>query len=102
LAQGDSGVGLTIGLATQLLRLGVFLEGGRAALEGALLPHQRWLAGKVAGQAGRWSSEGLANALLELEDVDRQLKASPLGDEQVLGGWLLAREAERRQGEERA
>lgn len=95
LAQGDSGVGLTIGLATQLLRVGVFLEGGRAALEGALLPHQRWLAGKVAGQASAWSRDGLANALLELEYVDRQLKASPLGEEQVLGAWLLAREAER-------
>jgi hypothetical protein len=40
----------------------------------------------------------LANALLELEEVDRQLKASPLGDEQILGGWLLAREAERQGG----
>jgi DNA polymerase-3 subunit delta len=94
LSQGESGVGLTIALATQLLRLGVFLEGGRGALEAALPPHQRWLAGQVAGQAGAWSRDRLSRALLDLETVDRQLKRSPLGDEQILGSWLLARATE--------
>lgn len=94
LSQGESGVGLTIALATQLLRVGVFLEGGRGALTEALPPHQRWVAGQVAEQAGAWSIDRLSRALLDLETVDRQLKRSPLGDEQILGSWLLARAAE--------
>jgi len=91
LAQGDSGVGLVIGLATQLLRLGIAVEGGMPALEKALPPHQKWLAKRIAGMARGWSGDELAQALIELEDVDRMLKSTPLSDRHLVGTWLLAR-----------
>jgi DNA polymerase-3 subunit delta len=94
LAQGDSGVGLVIGLSSQLLRLGVAVEGGPAALEKALPPHQRWLARRMGDQADRWSGAELERALLDLQDVDRKLKSTPLSDEHLLGSWLLGRMAD--------
>jgi len=87
---GESGVGLTIGLGTHLLRLGLGAEGGKAALERALPKHlRRWLAPKLASQARRWSGEEIEEALLGLRRADRLLKSSSFPDELVLEEWLL-------------
>ena len=93
LAHGESPVGLTIGLGTHLLRLGVALEGGTAALERALPPYQRFLARRLTGQAKRWSGEELAAAIRGLERLDRLLKASSLPGEVLVEEWLLAHAA---------
>jgi DNA polymerase III delta subunit len=89
LGQAESGVGLVIGLATHLLRLGLAVEKGSAGLEAALPPHQRWLARRLKDQARRWSRAEIEHALAGLRDVDRMLKASPHTDEHFLETWLL-------------
>ena len=89
--QGEGEVGLVIGIASQLLRIGVVAEGGTRALEAALPPNQRWLARRVAGQARRWSGAEVEEALLELREVDRALKDT--GGEGALHRWLLSRAA---------
>lgn len=91
LGHGESGVSLTIGLATHLLRLGVAVSGGRGALAKVLPPHQRWLAKKVAPQARHWSEEEIEEALEGLLQVDRLLKSSPLPDRHFVESWLLER-----------
>lgn len=90
LAQGETGVGLTIGLGTQLLRIGVALESGTAGLERVLPGNQRWLARRILGQARRWSPAALTAALQGLLRVDQLLKASTLTSEHLLEEWLLA------------
>lgn len=91
LSQGESGVGLVIQLATQLLRLGVARESGRGALEAALpRRHQRWLVKRIARQAQLWKTEELALALEGLLKTDRLMKASGASDEALLEEWLLA------------
>lgn len=97
--QGESGVGLTIGLATHLLRLGVARTGGRQALEKALPARQKFLIRKILPQSRNWTVEELEEALLGLRRVDRTLKSKSSGvaDEAVLEEWLLgllAREEE--------
>ena len=87
--QGENGVGLVIGLATQFLRLGIAAEEGAGGLERSLPRHQRWLAGRVATQARRWTSAEIDSALAGLLDVDRLLKASPHTDEHFLEAWIL-------------
>lgn len=87
--QGESGVGLVIGLTTHLLRLGIAAQRGRRGLEDALPRHQKWLAKRVVGQARRWTVEEVDDALDGLRDVDRLLKASPHTDEHFLESWLL-------------
>lgn len=89
LQQSETGVGLVIGLATQLLRLGIAVEEGAGGLEQALPRHQKWLAGRVATQARRWTAPEVDAALAGLLDVDRLLKASPHTDEHFLEAWLL-------------
>jgi len=89
LDQGESGVGLVIGLGTQFLRLALAAAGGEPALAGALLPHQKWLAGRIARQAKRWSRERLDHALDDLLRTDRLLKSSALGDRAILEELLL-------------
>jgi DNA polymerase-3 subunit delta len=89
LGQGESGVGLVIGLSTHLLRLGIAVERGGAALEAVLPVHQRWLARRLRDQARRWAGHELDFALAGLRDVDRLLKASPHTDEHFLEAWLL-------------
>jgi DNA polymerase-3 subunit delta len=95
LAQGESGVGLVIGLATHLLRLGVVSEKGPRALESALPPHQRWLAARLAGQGRKWTASEIDAALEGLLRVDRLLKASALSDQHFLEEWLLGLMARR-------
>jgi DNA polymerase III subunit delta len=89
LESGESGVGLIIGLGTQLLRLGVAAAGGERALGAALPPHQRWLAGRVAKQARRWSTATIELAVDDLLRADRLLKSASLQDRQVLEELLL-------------
>lgn len=89
LGQGETGVGLVIGLSAQLLRLGVAIEKGGRGLEAALPVHQKWLARRIVGQARRWTSARIDHALEGLLDVDRLLKSSPHSDEHFLESWLL-------------
>lgn len=96
MGQGESGVGLVIGLTTQLLRIGLVVEGGPRALENVLPPHQRWLAGRLRGQARRWRREEVDDALRGLLRLDRLLKSTPLADEALLSEWLLGLMARRR------
>jgi len=99
LAQGESGVYLTMGLATHLLRLGVARTGGKTELERSLPPHQKWLSRRLMQQAKRWSVPDLRGALGGLKTVDRVLKSTSLPEDHVLEEWLLGmmqREAEGR------
>jgi len=89
LSQGENGVGLTIGLSTHFLRIGLVLEGGVASLESLLPPRQKWLARQVVSQAKRWSKEEICSSLVNLLRVDRLLKASTLSDQHHLEEWLL-------------
>ena len=87
--QGESGVGLVIGLSTQLLRLGLASEEGPRGLEAALPPHQKWLARRVAAQAKKWPPGEIEAGLEGLLRADRLLKASPHTDYHFLEEWLL-------------
>ncbi|MSR36246.1 MAG: DNA polymerase III subunit delta [Gemmatimonadetes bacterium] len=91
--QGESGVGLAIPLGTHLLRLGVILEAGPAALEGALPPHQRWLAKRLVPQARGWTADELSDALDGLLRADRLMKSSGVSNEALLEEWLLSQMA---------
>lgn len=87
--QGESGVGLTIGLANHLIRVALAQAGGGPALERALPGHQRWLVPRLVQQAKNWTGEELEEAILGLRRVDRLLKSSSLPDDQILEEWLL-------------
>jgi DNA polymerase-3 subunit delta len=93
LAQGESGVGLVIGLASQLLRLGVAVEGGQRGLEAVLPVHQRWLAKRLGAQARKWTMAQIDYGVRGLLDTDRMLKASPHTDEHFIETWLLSQRA---------
>jgi DNA polymerase-3 subunit delta len=93
LAQGESGVGLVIGLASQLLRLGVAVDGGQRGLEAVLPVHQKWLARRLGSQARKWTMAEIDYATQGLLDVDRMLKASPHTDEHFIETWLLSQRA---------
>ena len=89
LESGENGVGLVIGLGNQLLRIALCVTGGKRALEAELPGRQKWLAGRVAGQARGWTEEGVVAALEDLERADRLLKSSPLSDYQIMDELLL-------------
>ncbi|MCH2465614.1 MAG: DNA polymerase III subunit delta [Gemmatimonadetes bacterium] len=89
IGQGESGVGLVIGLATHLLRLGVASTEGLQSLEAALPPHQKWLAKSAMAQGKKWPSGELDAALEGLLRADRLLKASPHSDQHFVEEWLL-------------
>ena len=89
LIQQETGVGLTIGLATHLLRLGMVVDGGSQALERALPPHQKWLARRYSAQSKAWTIDQIETALLGLRRTDRLLKSSALSHEHHLETWLL-------------
>jgi DNA polymerase III subunit delta len=94
LLQGaETGVGLIIGLGTHFLRLALAAHGGERALQSALPPHQRWLAGRVAKQARGWKALHLDAALDDLLRADRLLKSASLSDHQVLEETLLRMQA---------
>jgi DNA polymerase-3 subunit delta len=88
--QGESGIGLAILIGTHLLRLGVVLEEGPAALERVLPPHQRWLAKRLVAQARAWTTPQLSQAIEGLLRADRLMKASGVSNEALLEEWLLA------------
>lgn len=94
MSQGESGVGLVIGLSNHVLRLAVLRLAGPAALEQALPPHQRWLANRLKGQARGWSPDALDAAVAGLRRADRLLKSAPLEDVAIVEEWILARMAE--------
>lgn len=89
LASGETGVGLIIGIGSQLLRLALVSVGGSAALERELKPHQRWLAKRIVPQARRWTTAELDTALAELLRTDRLLKSASLTDRQAMEELLL-------------
>jgi DNA polymerase-3 subunit delta len=93
LGQGESGVGLVIGLASHLLRLGVAVEEGPRGLEAVLPVHQKWLARQLGPQAKKWTVAEIDHAVRGLLDVDRMLKASPHTDEHFIETWLLSQRA---------
>lgn len=97
-AQGEGGVGLTIGLASHLIRVALARAGGAAVLESTLPHHQKWLAPRLMKQAKRWTQEELEAAILGLRRVDRLLKSSSLSDEHVMEEWLLSLMARRQAG----
>lgn len=89
LDNGESGVGLVIGIGTHFLRLGILAHGGERALEDALPPYQRWLASRLARQAKKWRAPDLDSALDDLLRADRLLKSSNLGDQSILEELIL-------------
>ena len=89
LNQGETGVGLTVGLSTHLLRISLAVESGPRAVEDVLPPHQRWLSRQIDVQARGWNTDTIRLAILGLLRVDRLLKASSLSDEHHLEEWLL-------------
>jgi DNA polymerase-3 subunit delta len=89
LEQGESGVGLVIGLGGALLRVALVVAGGQQALERELKPFQRWMARKTVPQAKRWSLAQIDDALQELLRTDRLLKSAPLSDRQAVEVLLL-------------
>ena len=98
-SQGESGVGLTIGLAGHLIRVALARAGGSVALESALPPHQKWLVPRLIKQSKAWSLEELEEAILGLRRVDRILKSSTLSDERILEEWILGLMARERVGQ---
>ncbi len=90
LQEGETAVGLVIGLTTQLLRIGIAVEGGVRAISAALPPYQRFLARRIAAQARLWTSADVAEAIRGLRRLDRLLKASAISDEVLVEEWLLA------------
>lgn len=99
---GESGVGLVIGMTTQLLRIAFVLGGSEKALEDVLPPRQRFLAGRAARQARRWSAASAEAALEDLLRADRLLKSAGLGDDRVVDELLLRMEARAARGAARA
>jgi DNA polymerase III subunit delta len=89
LESGESAVRVVAGIGTHLLRVAIGVVGGKAALEAELPPYQRWLAGKMAGQARRWSAAEVEAALSEALRTDRLLKSASLTDIQALEELLL-------------
>ncbi len=86
---GETGVGLTIGLSSHLLRVGLAVEGGEAALGRVLMRHQQWLAKGIAKQARGWSSSEVGAAIDGLRRLDRMLKSAKLSDQALIEEWLL-------------
>ena len=89
LDQGESAVGLVIGLSTHLLRVGIAAEGGAQALNAALPPYQRFAARRIVGQAHRWKRAELKSAIRRLRRLDQLLKASALPADVLMEEWLL-------------
>lgn len=93
LQSGESGVGLIIGIANQLLRVQLAVVGGKEALEAELPPHQKWLSRRVMAQARRWSVATVQAALRDLLRADRLLKSAGVDDRIIVDELLLRMEA---------
>lgn len=92
LESGESGVGLVIGMANQLLRVQLALIGGREVLESVLPPHQKWLSRRVIAQARNWSANSVQAALRDLLRADRLLKSAGVDDHLIVDELLLRME----------
>jgi DNA polymerase-3 subunit delta len=90
---GENGVGLCIGLGAQFLRIAVGAAGGQRLLESALPPNQKWLAGRILGQARAWTVETAERVLEDLLRADRLLKSTSMSDLQVLEELLFRMQA---------
>lgn len=89
LDSGENAVGLVIGMASHLLKLGLAAAGGREGLERSLAPNQRWLTNRLIPQARHWTVKEIDNALTELLRADRLLKSASLTDRQAMEELLL-------------
>ena len=89
LNQGETAIGLVIGLSTHLLRVGIAAEGGAPALQAALPPYQRFVARRIVGQARRWKRAELKGAIRRLRRLDQLLKSSALPDDLLMEEWLI-------------
>jgi DNA polymerase-3 subunit delta len=89
LDNGESGVGLVIGLGTHMLRVAIAAAGGERALSDALPGHQKFLAQRIARQARAWTQAGAESAIDDLLRADRLLKSTSLGDTAILEEMLL-------------
>ena len=89
LDNGETGVGLIIGMGTQFLRLAIAAAGGERALEETLPAYQRWLASRIGRQAKKWQAQELDAALDDLLRADRLLKSTNLGDHAILEEFIL-------------
>ena len=85
----ETGVGVIIGLSSQMVRIGLGVAGGREGLERELKGYQRWMASKVATAARHWSATEVDIALEEMLRTDRLLKSAPLTDRQAIEELLL-------------
>lgn len=102
LEQGENGVGLVIGMGGQLLKVGLAVAGGQAALERELKPFQRWMARRIVPVARKWTLPEIDAALGELLRTDRLLKSASMSDRQAMEELLLRLWAIRLQREGRA
>jgi DNA polymerase-3 subunit delta len=89
LENGESGVGLVIGLGTHMLRVAIATAGGERALSDALPSHQKFLASRIVRQARAWTHAGTESALDDLLRADRLLKSTSLGEHAILEELLL-------------
>jgi DNA polymerase-3 subunit delta len=89
LLEDENGVGIVIGLGTQLIRIGIALNGGDNALAGLLPTNQQFLVQRIRRQARKWTRASLESALDDLLRADRLLKSASLDDRQVIEELLL-------------
>ena len=89
LDSGETGVGLVIGVGSQILKLGLLVGGGSEALDRALPPKQRWLARKLQPQARLWTTAEIDAAIADLLRTDRLLKSASMSDRQAIEELLL-------------
>jgi DNA polymerase III subunit delta len=89
LEQGENGVGLVIGMGGQLLKVGLVVAGGAAALEAQLRSFEKWKARKLVPTARKWTLPEVDAAMTELLRTDRLLKSASLSDRQAIEELLL-------------
>jgi DNA polymerase-3 subunit delta len=89
LEQGESGVGLLIGMGGQLIKVGLVCAGGPAALEAQLRSFEKWKARRLVPTAKKWTLAEVDTAMTELLRTDRLLKSASLNDRQAIEELLL-------------
>lgn len=89
LEQGESAVGLVIGITAQMLKVGIAVAGGAAALERELKPFEKWKARRIVPIARKWTLPEVDAALADLLRTDRLMKSASLNDRQAMEELLL-------------
>lgn len=89
LAAGENGVGLVIGISSQIMRVGLAIAGGSEALERELKGFQRRLAGRISATARLWTPGEVELAVEELLRTDRLLKSASMTDRQAIEELVL-------------